>query len=101
MYFLSVFKCEFSVRFVLPRIRVALARELYARGYSVSQIARMLDMTPAAVSQYLSGKRGKSIPSEYLPDIRRLADRLVAGEDISDSICELCGKIRERGRISA
>ncbi len=96
-----MFKCEFSVRFVLPRIRVALARELHSRGYSVSQIARMLDMTPAAVSQYLSGKRGKSIPSEYLPDIHRLADRLVAGEDISDGICELCGKIRERERVSA
>jgi predicted transcriptional regulator len=79
----------------LPRIRVALARELHSRGYSVTQIARMLDTTPAAVSQYLSGKRGKSVPEKFHDDIVRMADKLVAGGDISDDICSICKKMRE------
>ncbi len=96
-----MFKCEFSARFVLPRIRVALARELHRRGYSVTQIARMLETSPAAVSQYLSGRRGKDVPPAFLDDIRVLADRLAAGEDISKDLCDLCNKIRESGEITA
>ncbi|MDN5367264.1 MAG: uncharacterized protein PWQ11_675 [Candidatus Diapherotrites archaeon] len=91
-----MFRCEFSARFVLPRIRVALARELYSQGYSVTQIARMLETSPAAVSQYLSGKRGKDVPPEYLDEIKKLADRLATGEDISEDLCDLCNKIREK-----
>lgn len=91
-----MFKCEYSARFVLPRIRVAIARELHSRGYSVTQIAKMLETTPAAVSQYLSGKRGKGIPESFHDDVVRLADMLAAGEDISKELCALCNKIREK-----
>ncbi|NPA76392.1 MAG: XRE family transcriptional regulator [Candidatus Diapherotrites archaeon] len=96
-----MFKCEFSARFVLPRIRVALARELHSRGFSVTQIARMLETSPAAVSQYLSGKRGKDVPDAFKEDVRRLAERLAAGEDISEDLCNLCGRIRDSGYITA
>jgi len=96
-----VFKCEFSARFVLPRIRVALAKELHARGFSVTQIAKMLETSPAAISQYLSGKRGKDVPPQFKEDIKRLAERLAAGEDISKELCDLCNRIRESGVITA
>jgi len=91
-----VFQCEFSARFVLPRVRVALAKELYSRGLSVTEIARLLETSPAAVSQYLSGRRGKELPPEFLQDVKELADRLVAGEDISRDLCALCNRVREK-----
>jgi len=95
-----VFKCEFSARFVLPRIRVALARELYSQGFSVTQIARLLETSPAAVSQYLSGKRGKDVPPQFHSDIVRLARLLAEGKDISKELCDLCNRIRESGLIT-
>ncbi len=95
-----MFRCEFSARFVLPRIRVALARELRARGFSVTEIAKMLETSPAAVSQYLSGKRGKDVPPQFKEDVRRLAERLAAGEDVSKELCDLCNRIRESGLVT-
>ena len=72
---------------------MTLAKELYARGFSVTQIAKMLETSPAAISQYLSGKRGKDVPPEFRDDVKRLAERIAAGEDVSDALCELCDKI--------
>lgn len=73
-----------------------MARELYSRGFSVTQIAKMLETSPAAVSQYLSGKRGKEVPQEFLQDVKKLADGLAAGQDIWEELCDLCNRIREK-----
>ena len=91
-----MFHCEFSARFVIPMVRVALARELHSRGLSVTEIARLLETSPAAVSQYLSGKRGKEIPQDFIQDVKKLADRLTAGEDVSEDLCTLCNRVRKK-----
>lgn len=45
---------------VLSAVRALMAKELVARGLSVNETARLLGLTPAAVSMYISGKRGES-----------------------------------------
>ena len=53
--------CQKIVWDVLPAIRAAIAVELVKCGVSQVEAARMLEIAPSAVSQYLSGKRGYRI----------------------------------------
>ncbi|MEZ0318855.1 MAG: ferritin family protein [Pyrobaculum sp.] len=48
----------------LSAVRALVARELVARGLSVNETARLLGLTPAAVSMYVSGKRGGELVAE-------------------------------------
>ena len=50
--------CQSIVWNVLPAIRAAIAEELIALGVSQLEAARLLEMTPPAISQYRTGKRG-------------------------------------------
>ncbi|MEM2954458.1 MAG: helix-turn-helix domain-containing protein [Candidatus Nanoarchaeia archaeon] len=49
--------CEYSVKFKIPLIKAKLAKTLKAKNYSNKEIAKILNVTEAAVSQYLNGKR--------------------------------------------
>jgi predicted transcriptional regulator len=93
--------CEEIVWDVLPSIRAATAEELIKRGISQKEVSRMLGITPPAVSQYLSKKRGYNI--EFREDIRRaiglLADDLVQenvkGADLVKRICSICRMLQD------
>ncbi len=62
--------CQKIVWDVLPAIRAAIAVELVRCGVSQVEAARMLEIAPSAVSQYLSGKRGYRI--EFENDVKRI-----------------------------
>lgn len=93
--------CEEIVWDVLPSIRAATAEELIKRGISQKEVSRMLGITPPAVSQYLSKKRGYNI--EFREDIRQaigiLADDLIAGHvsgaDLVKRICAICRMLQD------
>ncbi|HMA05093.1 MAG TPA: helix-turn-helix domain-containing protein [Methanomicrobiales archaeon] len=90
--------CQQIVWDLLPAIRAALAAELVKNGISQQEVARLLDIAPSAVSQYLSGKRGYRIvfegPAEKL--IGDLAREIKTGgvPDITSRICTICREIR-------
>ena len=90
--------CEEVVWEILPGIRAAIAEELVKRGVSQKEVSRMLGITPPAVSQYVSKKRGYSI--ELSPEVKssvsRLADDLILNkvEDLTSRICEVCKDLR-------
>ena len=96
--------CQEVVWDLLPAIRAALATALVQKGLSQLQVARLLETAPAAISQYLSGKRGYRI--EFDDDIRaeieRAADELATGEgvDVPARLCAICRSIRERAAAS-
>ena len=93
--------CEEIVWNVLPSIRAATAEELIKRGISQKEVSRMLGITPPAVSQYLSKKRGYNV--EFREDIRQaigtLADDLIKedikGTDLVKRICSICRMLQE------
>jgi len=93
--------CEEIVWNVLPSIRAAIAEELVKRGISQKEVSRMLGITPPAVSQYVSKKRGYNI--EFREDIRQaigmLADDLieerVKGSELLKKICEICRMLQD------
>jgi len=84
---------------VLPAIRAAIAVELVKCSVSQVDAARMLEIAPSAVSQYLSGKRGYRI--EFGNDVKRSIEQLA--EDLKDGkkvnlvqrTCDICRQLRE------
>jgi predicted transcriptional regulator len=91
--------CQKIVWDVLPAIRAAIAVELVKCGVSQVEAARMLEIAPSAVSQYLSGKRGYRI--EFENDVRKsielLAQELKDGKKINliKRTCDICHQLRE------
>lgn len=46
---------------MLPLVRAAVAKRLLQMGFRANQISRVLNVTPAAITQYLKGARGKKL----------------------------------------
>ncbi|HWR01016.1 MAG TPA: hypothetical protein VN371_04065 [Chlorobaculum sp.] len=79
----------------MPQIRADLAKELVKTGMTQSSAAKMLGVTPAAVSQYLHKKRGgqsnKTRP--YRLEIRNAVEKIcagVGGEELHGLVCRCC-----------
>lgn len=91
--------CQKIVWDVLPAIRSAIAVELVRCGVSQVEAAKMLEMAPSAVSQYITGKRGYRIEFEndVKRSIERLAEDLKNKEEINlvQRICDICRQLRE------
>ena len=48
---------EIQVRYILPTVHKELAKALVELGTTAKEAAKLLEITPAAVSQYLNDKR--------------------------------------------
>jgi uncharacterized protein len=85
--------CDTLVRTMLPSMRAEMVSRLVRdRGLSQSETARRLGLTRAAVSQYVSRKRG-CIEIEFSPEVNALIDRWVCAVDTGESdinLCEVC-----------
>ena len=90
--------CEEVIWDVLPSIRAAVASELVKRGLSQKEVSKMLGITPPAVSQYVSKKRGYNIvfDEETSQAIATLADDLISNnvDDLVERICQICRDAR-------
>ena len=84
--------CERAARTVLPAIRREAVRVLVSMGKSRKEAARILGVTPAAVSQYLKGKRAKV---ELTPEEKEEIARMVK-EGKESELCELCKRVAKR-----
>jgi predicted transcriptional regulator len=94
--------CEIVVQRVLPAIRSELARIMLEDGMPQQQVANRLGLSKAAVSQYVSSKRGKDVcfPSDIEEKIKDLAESLagsLAGNDAVSSLCAVCKGIQSSG----
>ena len=87
--------CEYIVWNGLPIIRKGLAESMI-NDYDLSQkeTAEKLCITPAAVSQYASGKRGKMTitDTEIREEINKSAKLIIQQGDgiLNSEICRLC-----------
>jgi hypothetical protein len=99
--------CEVVVNDILPTLRASLAKELIS-SYNLNQgeVARLLDVSQPAVSQYLRQLRGKS----YVLDnktvneqIRELAGQLyskqIDSSALSGRMCLISKTVIDSGMI--
>jgi predicted transcriptional regulator len=103
--------CESVARRILPLYRSFVAKELVKKyDYTQVQAARKLGTTQAAISQYLTSKRGhKKIQNydEIAPLVQNaaaeIAERLttteMSPEEFSDSFCDLCKVLQKAKKI--
>jgi hypothetical protein len=99
-----IFPCEKAVWYFLPQIRADLAKELVRSGMTQSQAAKLLGVTPAAVSQYLHKKRGQqSIKSrEYRKEVQVAADKIrdgAANEELHSIVCKCCQILKKDDNV--
>ena len=78
---------EIEVRYILPTIRKEFAIALAERKLNQKEIASLLDVTPAAVSQYLSNKRAANIELANTKEIQNSINKLL--EKKSDAYSEM------------
>jgi len=89
----TLMHCDTMVRNLLPPMRAEMITRLVRdQGMSQSDAAKRLGVTRAAVSQYMSGKRGAGeveISAELNTMIDRWAKAVLTGE--SDmNLCDVC-----------
>lgn len=98
--------CAQLVKYFLPAIRAMVAKELIEKGYKTKEVAKMLDLTQAAISQYLAGKRGKKGMEilERNEDVKKIiaeiADIVSKKNDAEteEHICRICKAIRSQNK---
>jgi len=89
----DIIVCDTMARRFLPAMRAEMVSRLVRQqGMSQSDAAKRLGITRAAVSQYLSRKRGDA-DFEISPDMDLLLDRwamAVAGSRDCITLCDIC-----------
>ena len=88
---------EIEVWYVIPAIRREFAKALVKKGLKQREVARMLGVTDAAVSQYFSSKRGSEVKfnQEIKKEIRTSVEKVMKGGNVLSEIqkiCRLCKK---------
>ena len=91
--------CEIFVWYVLPGIRRELALSMI-ENHDLSQVkvAKMLGITEAAVSQYVSRKRGNiDLEPEIKAELCISAERIILGDGrtVVRELCRICAITKE------
>lgn len=88
---------EVEVWYVIPAIRKELTKKLINLGLNQKEIAKKLSITEPAVSQYLSGKRGKEIKfnTSIIKEITISARKIINNFNTNKEIVRLTNVIRK------
>jgi len=97
--------CVIIVKHILPAIRVLVMKELIER-YDMRKVdaSAKMELTPAAITQYLKGDRGTTFLNEILQSeetmkrVSKLAETLAENdasvESVIEQLCGICVTIR-------
>src|SRR5512136_1320188 len=96
------------VQYILPALRGAIAKELIEEhGLRKTEVADMMEVTPAAVTQYLNGSRGDAgsgvieRSSMAISLVSEIASDLAEGQTPPDMLltkmCRACYALRTEG----
>lgn len=96
--------CETIIWYILPGIRKEITKSLIKNGLSQKEAAKKLGVTDAAVSQYLSEKRGgvEIKDKKILREIKKSAERIIAGDEsmMVEEMCRTCSLIKSKKIVS-
>ncbi|MFP4050682.1 MAG: transcriptional regulator [Thermoplasmata archaeon] len=95
--------CEKFVKNYLPSIKANIVKHLYENhDLNQTEISEIMDITQAAVSQYIRGVRGdKKLSDELIQDTQEAADKIyelynndkLTNEELAKIWCKMCKKI--------
>ena len=93
-------RCEYIFWNLIPTIRREIAKSIVNDfGFSQKNAAKKLGITPAAVSLYLSDKRGnvKILNNNINREIRISAENIInnEGKTLTEETCRICKIIRD------
>lgn len=100
------FPCEVVIQFVLPSMRKEMVSYLVnEKAIRQREVARMMGITDAAVSQYIKGKRGNyfKFDEKTKGKIHKISDTLVDhykehkqhnGSEFMVDACNMCRELR-------
>ena len=96
--------CEYMIWNGIPSIRKELAETLIKQfGLSQREAAEKLGLTPAAICQYLSKKRGKTdvFDETIIQEITISAQRIMKndGTDVIIETCRICQLVQKKQTI--
>jgi len=97
--------CEYMRWQGLPIIRKELVKSMIRiYGLNQKEAANIMGLTPAAISQYLSKKRGRiSIVNEdIISEINISAEKIIrhGSTIVTNEICRICSILRKNGMLS-
>ena len=104
--------CESIARHILPLYRSFVAKELTEKyNYTQVQAAKKLGTTQAAISQYITSKRGHKRIQNYnkiaplvqkaaVEVAKRITTTEMSPEEFSESFCELCRSLQRAKKIN-
>jgi predicted transcriptional regulator len=98
--------CEYMLWNGIPTIRKELAETLIKEfGLSQKEAAEKLGITPSAVCQYLSKKRGKTdfFDETIIQEITISAERIIKndGTDVVIETCRICRFVQKNKNFSS
>ena len=101
--------CEHASKAVIPSIRAVVAKVMVEDfGLSRYTAAKLLDVTPAAITNYLKHKRGEKYIDEILNNdelmeiVNEIAKTLIEGNGVRDVkvymkyknlVCQICHRV--------
>jgi len=96
----DIMTCDTMVREYLPQIRAELVcRLVYNKGIPQSKVAMWMGLSRAAISQYISKKRGEraiEISDDLNNIIEKWAEGIING-DGTITICDICQCMKKEG----
>jgi len=92
---------EIEVRYILPSLRKEFAVALAKNKIQQKEIAKMLNITPAAVSQYLSEKRGSTkFKEEIKKEINNSTSKIIKkSSTLHKELYKISSKIKKTSTI--
>ena len=93
---------EIEVWHVLPALRKEIMNSLLKLGKSQKEIAKLLSITPAAVSQYKNKKRAKSVEftQKIRGEIEKSSKNIVENKScLTKELQNLCIIVKEEGLL--
>lgn len=106
---------EIEVWYIIPAVRSELSKILVSQGLTQERVSKILGVSKAAISQYLSKKRATKVkfPLKVISEIRKSAEIIKSNESLvvreilrlldviklTKCSCEVC-KVYNKGIIS-
>lgn len=100
---LSCLTQKIELNYIIPAIRINIIKILEKRGMNDAEIAKKLNITKAAVSQYKHKRRGRTIkfPVEIEKEIEKSAKAIEKGNSSNAEITKIINKIKKSRYICA